>query len=276
MDNVLVSIVIINYNTFKLTCSCIESIYAMEPGLDFEIILVDNNSSELPSRDFKKKFPEIVLIESPFNTGFAKGNNLGVKQAKGKYILLLNSDTVLLNNAISRAMIFLADKPDVGVVSARLEYPDGKPQHNCQRFPSVKVKLFEVFRLQKILGKTISGKILFGPFFDYESVAYPDWVWGTFFMFRKSSLNRFPQKKLADDFFMYGEDMQWCMDFKLIGLTTAFTPEARVMHLMGMSKGEKDRLIKTHLHLFMQQYFSVPHRFLIKLSNFLLTGTYGY
>jgi len=270
-----VSIVIINYNTFALTCDCIKSIVKMTSGLKYEIIVVDNNSTELPASEFKREFQDIILIESPINVGFAKGNNLGITHSSGKYILLLNSDTVLLNDAISHSMNFLEREQGVGVVSAKLEYPDGRVQHNCQRFPSIRYKLFELLRLQKILGKSCSGKILFGPFFDYKSVAYPDWVWGTFFMFRRNLLEQLPSRKLADDFFMYVEDVQWCMDFRLMGYQIAFLPTARVLHLMGGSGAGKNEWMKKNMNQFIERYSWVK-RILIRFLDYMLQTRFKY
>lgn len=265
-----VSIIIVNYNTFQLTCNCIESIYKEEAYLHFEIILIDNASTECDPNDFVKKFPLIKLIRNDINLGFAKGNNVGISHAQGDFILLLNSDTVLLNDAVSICREFLESNKSVGVVSARLEYPDGKAQHNCQRFPSVKYKLFELLRLQKIVGRSKAGKVLLGAFFNYDVVAFPDWTWGTFFLFRRALLNKLPDKKLPDIFFMYTEDMQWCMEFRLLGYGIAFVPQARVLHLMGMSKGPKHEMMHQNEDQFMRLYYSTFNRSLIRfLDSFL-------
>ena len=95
-----ISVVIINYNTFELTSNCLRSIYRHTSEIEFEIVLVDNDSSECSPDLFLSEFPDIELVKSPINGGFAKGNNLGVERAKGRYIALLNSDTELLNNAL--------------------------------------------------------------------------------------------------------------------------------------------------------------------------------
>src|ERR1700761_7305700 len=105
------SIIIINYNTFQLTCNCIQSIYDKLTGVDFEIILVDNASVECDAHLFKAKFPNINLIISPTNTGFTGGNNLGVANATGEYLLLLNSDTELINNAPKICLDHLMQHP---------------------------------------------------------------------------------------------------------------------------------------------------------------------
>lgn len=270
MEKVDVSIVVINYNTFDLTCQCVDSIYRHAASDSFEIILVDNASSERDPSDFLGRFPRLNLIKSRENLGFAKGNNLGIGQAKGEYILLLNSDAVLLNDVPAILINFLKEHNDVAAASGRLEYPDGRIQHNCQRFPSVRYGLFELLRLQKVVGKQRGGKILFGAFFDHRSVAFPDWIWGTCFMFRRQLLDELPGGKLADDFFMYGEDVQWCMEFKGLGYRIAFEPEARVLHYMGKSGGAKSALIDANMNILMDKYYSPLEKHCIRLLDRML------
>ena len=270
MDEVKVSIIIVNFNTFELTCQCIQSILDKVKGLAVEIILVDNHSHDVAPIEFQKKFSCVKLVRSYSNLGFAKGNNLGISISNARYILLLNSDTRLKNDAVSSVKFFLDQHKDVAAATARLEYPDGKVQHNCQRFPSIKYQLIELLRLQKI-SKSVR-KNLFGPFFDYDSVAFPDWIWGTFFMFKKELLLQLPNQKLADDFFMYGEDMQWCLDFKKLNYKIGFVPEAQVIHYLGASKGNKNELMRVNYQKLMKQYYPRWKRKIISILNFLLPG----
>ncbi len=271
-----VSIVIINYNTFQLTCSCIESVIQKTTDLEYEIILVDNASTEIDPKNFLAKFPSVILVESNMNDGFAKGNNRGILVAKGKYILLLNSDTILKNNAVAICFHFLENNHHVAVVGARLENPDGTHQCNCQRLPSIKYGMLEFLRIQKFTSYQWGGKVLLGFFFDHKSVIYPDWVWGTFFMFRKSILEKFPNGRLHDDYFMYVEDMQWCFEFRKRGYEIAFEPNAVAIHLNGQSKGNKPKMMRDNTELFMIQYYNPVSRFFIKVLNLLLTGNYAY
>lgn len=268
-----VSIIIVNYNTFELTSQCLASIYNLSKA-SFEIVLVDNGSTECNPEKFLLEFPAIKLIKSVENLGFAKGNNLGIASASGDYILLLNSDTILLNDAITPCLAFLKQHKNVAVTTCRLQFPDGATQHNCQSFPSISKSLVELFRIQKIF-PSIKRK-LFGSFFDYASVAYPDWVWGTFFMFRKELLNQLPSAKLADDFFMYGEDMQWCMEFRKLGFEVSFLPDAKITHLMGASQGAKNAMMEQNLNAFMEKYYSAWKRMGIRIINFLLKARYAY
>lgn len=265
-----VSVIIINYNTFQLTYNCIKSVIQNTSGINYEIILVDNASSECRASLFKEYFPKINLIESKENLGFSKGNNLGIKFAKGNYILLLNSDVELKNNAIKITFDYLKNNVLSGVVTARITYPDGSPQSVCQRFPSIRYQLIELFRLHKLFPEKIVGKILLGPFFKYNENIKADWIWGTYFMFQKEILKKLPSQKLNDDFFMYGEDIQWCFDIKNIGYEVHFCHYAEVLHYLGGSNGNSKNLIKQNHLLFMDNNYNFVHRLCIKFISSIL------
>ena len=225
------SIIIINYNTFALTGNCIRSIREKLTGVEYEIILVDNASKECDPDLFLKEFPFIRLIKSQENTGFTGGNNLGVSAAKGKYLLLLNSDTELINNAPRICLDHLKAHEDVGMVTCQLRYPDGRIQHNCRRFRTIGWELQEVFPLYKLLPKEKREALMLHHYFDHQRPVECDWVWGAFMLFPASVILKLPQQKLSDDFFMYCEDVLWCWDFKQLGYKIMFLPEAQVMHV---------------------------------------------
>lgn len=256
VDAMDVSVIILNYNTFELTCNCISSVLRKTSGCSFEVIVVDNASTERDPADFLDLFPMIKLVVNSENEGFAKGNNSGIAMSTGEYVLLLNSDTELLNNAILYCLQSIKKYPSISAVTCRLLYPDGTVQHNCQRFPSLRYKLFELFRLQKVLPRKLAGTILLGYFFDYKSWTYPDWIWGTFFMFRRRLLGLLQNGKLAEDFFMYVEDMQWCKEFRKLGYHVAFEPLGEVVHYMGKSKADRQALIEANVKKFMMHYHS--------------------
>jgi GT2 family glycosyltransferase len=267
----LVSIVIVNYNTVDLTIQCIKSIENNSKYEPIEIIVVDNASKESVDH-VPKLFPNVKLLKSQENLGFARGNNLGIEAAKGELILLLNSDAELVNDAVEVCVKSLTSDDKVAVIAPRLIYPDGKVQHNCQRFPSIRYKLFELLRMQKVFRKA-GGKVLLGSFFDYNSPAYVDWVWGTFFMFPKQLLSVLPGKKLDDSFFMYCEDMEWCMQFKKRGYKILYNPAALVLHHMGMSKGNKNLYISSNTQVFMARHYSKFHQRMIALFGKFLQVT---
>ena len=240
------SIIIINYNTFQLTCNCIQSIYDKLLDVEYEIILVDNASIECDANLFKEKFPEIKLIISPTNTGFTGGNNLGIEHSTGEYLLLLNSDTELINNAPKICLDHLMQHPEVGMVTCQLSYPDGKIQYNTRRFRTISWELLEIIPLYKLLPKPKREALMLHHYFDHQSFASPDWVWGTFMLFPKKIIQQLPKKKLSDDFFMYCEDVLWCWEFKQLGYQIHFLPQAKVMHIHKGSSS-KDKLAKIRL-----------------------------
>lgn len=225
------SIIIVNYNTFDLTCKCIESVLKYTVLHDYEIILVDNDSSECSPHLFKERFPQIHLIVSPRNVGFAKGNNLGIGKARGDYLLLLNSDIELLEDAIVPLLDYMQQNPSVGVVSPMLVYPDGRIQHVAGRFPGVRYELVELLRLHKFLGP----EALLGWYFDHQSLVDADWVWGAFFLMRREVLELFPGRQLPDDFFMYFEDVQWCYYIKKAGYRIVYNPVVKAIHHVSAS-----------------------------------------
>src|SRR5690554_5149363 len=130
-----ISFIIINYNTFELTCKCISSIKTKVHDVGYEIILVDNASVEISADKFLEKFPDIKLIKSDVNLGFAKGNNLGISHARGNYICLINSDASLKSDFDTSAIDLLKNN-ELGFLTGKLVFPNGEVQHNCQPFPS--------------------------------------------------------------------------------------------------------------------------------------------
>ena len=237
------SIIIINYNTFQLTCNCIASIKEKLVDVEYEIILVDNASVECDANLFTIKFPFINLIKSLDNTGFTGGNNLGVAAAKGEYLLLLNSDTALINNAPAICLNYMQQHKEAGMVTCQLTYPDGRIQENCRKFRTISWELLEVFPFYKLLPKAKREALMLHHYFDHKSFVDCDWVWGAYMLFPKNIIEQLPQKKLSDDFFMYCEDALWCWDFKQLGYKIHFLPQAKVMHIHKGSVS-KDKWIK--------------------------------
>ncbi len=266
-----ISIIIINYNTFEMTCKCIESLYKYNDGFSYEIILVDNASVECDANLFLEKFPSIHLIISKENLGFAGGNNLGIQSATGAYILLLNSDTELIENSILLCLNYMKANKKIGVLSPKLIFPDGTHQAVAQRFPSVKYQFMELFRLQKLFSKNRAGKLLLGAFFDHNENAKVDWVWGAFFLFRKEILNLLPEQKLDDTYFMYFEDMQWCMDIQKLGFEIHYFAGTKIIHKMGGSSGKKNEMMLKNGQIFMQRNYTHFEQKLIKKINQWLT-----
>jgi GT2 family glycosyltransferase len=249
MIDVEVSVIIVNYNTFEITSNCIKSVIE-NTSVSYEIILVDNASTEKDPDLLKEFFPQITLIKSTKNIGFAKGNNLGIAVSKGTYILLLNSDTILINKAIDLSVDRIKQNGKIGALSCRLENTDGSPQGASNEFVTIRKNIIRTFRLQKVLPAYQFKKL------DLEVEHETDWIWGTFFLFPSYILKHLPQNKLPDDFFMYGEDKQWCYRFKKLGYSIIYYPTAKIQHLIGASSSNKenDRFVKYFLPNEYQMY----------------------
>jgi len=273
-----VSVIIINYNTFQLTCEAVESIIQHTHGVSYEIIVVDNASTECDPGLFAERFPSINLVRNPDNSGFAKGNNLGIEHSMGETILLFNSDAACLNDAITLTYQELKAEANLGLTTARLEYPDGRIQHSCGRFPSINLQLIELLRLQKLMSAEQRGNVLQGAFFTYDKPLYPDWVWGTYFHIKREVLAKMPGGHLADDFFMYAEDLQWSYTVRKLGYTIKYVPKAHVMHYFSQSTKKDKRLNQGNMILqnedtfFKREYgwATTKAYYLTKMANFLL------
>jgi hypothetical protein len=256
-----VSIIIVNYNTKDLLIQCLKSVYSKTEGIEFEIIVVDNNSNDGSEESIKTCFPEVIFIQSGANIGFGRANNLGIEKAKGAYVFLLNSDTILLNNAVRILHDYMVFDLKVGVCGGNLYNVHGKPTISfSQLMPSIFNDLDSFFG--GIYSKIMYGKSMF---FNHseEAINIDGYVCGADMMIRKSVLD---EVGLFDsDFFMYYEETELTWRIKRAGYKIASVPDARIIHLEGASEiikeNTKRRMIKSKYLYFekinKQSYFKI-------------------
>ena len=226
------SIIILNYNSFQLTADCIRSVLANMGDLQAELILVDNDSTECDPGKFPELFPSIILVRSGRNGGFAYGNNKGIEVAKGEFILLLNSDTIIRENSFQLSLDHFRQNPDTGVLGCRMTYPDGSIQYTARRFRSISWELLDMFRFIPLLMSYEKRSVkMLGKYFRHDRNMDCDWLNGAYFMFRKSILQKMPGNKLDDRFFMYGEDQLWCEQVKKLGFVNRFFAGTTIIHI---------------------------------------------
>lgn len=228
-----VSIIIVNYNTCNLLRECLSSIFQHTHGLDFEIIVIDNASSDGSREMLEKEFPQVIRIYNSRNMGFAAANNQGIKRAAGDYLLLLNSDTQIIGEAIRDTYGFMEEHPQAGIAGCRLLHADGTLQPSCRSFPSVWNIFVESFFLYLIFRKTkLFGKYYMSHF-DHQSVREVDVVMGAFMFIRRAT---FDVVGLFDeDYFLYSEETDFCYRAHRAGFKTFFFPHAAIIHLEGGS-----------------------------------------
>lgn len=218
------SIIIVNYKTANLTVNCIDSIKLSQIEFDYEIIVVDNYSCDDSEEMIVAAHPDIRWIQNTYNAGFGRGNNLGVENAEGEYILLVNSDLTVKPDSIATCFNHLIANFEVGIVSCQILYPDGRPQNFTSTVASYK----------KILERNLLIDYFFIKGFDYKIEA----VMGSFMMFQAK---RFIQVgKFDPDFFMYSEEIELCHRFSQRGFSIVLVDSTSVFHLNGGSSSAKD------------------------------------
>ncbi len=228
---VTISIIIVNFETPSYTLECIRSIYKNPPSSSFEIILIDNGSKDESLDLVRGEFPEVICIETGSNQGFSKANNLGVNNARGQYVLLLNSDTEILDNSIARMLDYMVLHPDMGVVGPKQLNGQGRLQLSWGDFPTL---VSEIYR------KLIHHRLSINDFKvrDYLEEKYAgraevDWVSGSCLMARKKAL--FDAGLLDEHFFMYFEDIDLCRKVTNHGWKIHFLSDMTVLHYGGVS-----------------------------------------
>jgi hypothetical protein len=228
-----VSIVIVNWNTRDILADCLRSVYEQASELSFEIIVVDNASSDGSQEMVTSQFGEVTLIKNTENAGFASANNQGMRIAAGRYVLLLNSDTVVLDGAIEKVVAFADNVPDAAVVGCRVLNPDKTLQPTCFMYPSLLNMVLSCSYLYKLMPQSK----FFGrermTWWDREDSRQVDVVTGCFMLIRKIAIDRVGM--MDERFLMYAEETDYCYRFKNSGWGIYFTPSSEIIHLGGQS-----------------------------------------
>ena len=252
-----VSIIIVSWNTEDILRNCLTSIYEDGGDVAFEVIVIDNASNDGSAEMVRKHFPKAVLIENSENRGFAAANNQGIKVAKGRYILLLNSDTIVLDKAIEKTLSFADGHPESAVVGCRVLNPDKTLQPTCFKFPSVLNMLLSTTYLYKLFPKSR----FFGrermTWWDRSDTRQVDVVTGCFMFVRREAIEQIGL--LDEQFFIYGEETDWCYRFKNAGWQVIFTPCAEIIHLGGLSTKQKATAMIVRLRKSILQFMKKHH-----------------
>ena len=232
-----VSIIVVAWNVRDFVYNCLKSVYKETIEIKFEVIYVDNGSEDGSVEMVKSKFPEVRIIENSENLGFIKANNQGIKIARGRYILLLNSDTIVLDNAIAKTVKFADDHPESAIVGCKVLNPDGSLQRNAFQFYSTINMIFHVTYLSKLFPRNkLFAKERYGEW-DFNDVREVDVIVGCYSLVRMEAIK---QVDLMDElFFVYGDDIDWCYLFVKTGWKVIFTPEPKIIHFGGQTTKKK-------------------------------------
>ncbi|MDD5110146.1 MAG: glycosyltransferase family 2 protein [Patescibacteria group bacterium] len=203
-----ISVVILNYRQRGLVRQCLRGVLLSKPRCSYEVIVVDNHSHDRCLEMVAEQFPWAVRLQSPVNGGFSAGNNLGIRTARGRYILILNPDIALLEGQLDALLEFCESHPRVGVVGPRLTYPLGAPQESCRRFPQLFIPLYR----RTLLGRLPSVQRKLDAFlmrdFNHAECRPVDWLMGACLLVRRET---FDAVGLFDEkYFLYYEDLDFC------------------------------------------------------------------
>lgn len=252
------TIIVLNYNTRELLLDCLNGFAREVVEEDWQVVVVDNGSSDGSAGAVQAAFPSVELVRSDRNVGFAAGNNLGLQQARGAALMLLNTDVIVTGTQLNELVTYLEIHPDVGAVSAGLRTRDGEPQAFAYGDdPSLGYILRRGAR--RLLGRK--------PLHDWH-VAEPidtDWVSGACLAVRASVYRRIGG--LDEQFFLYFEDVDWCRRIRHAGWRIVYNPEVQVIHLGGRSQPERavaNRLYETSLLKFYAKHYGVLARAALK------------
>jgi len=233
------SIVIVNWNTRELLQSCLTLIRAKTQGIIYEILVVDNASTDGSAAMVLESFPDVVLMQNEENLGFARANNQAIRRSRGRYILLLNPDTIVLDNALGQMVAFADAEPQIGALGCKILTADGSVDFRCaRRFPSLLTELLSRTRLSKRFPHhPLFGRFLMGDW-DHNSSREVECLVGSCMMVRREVIEQVGL--LDEDFFMYGEDMEWCYRIKKAEWRIFYYSEPQIIHI-GSQSTEQNR-----------------------------------
>ena len=250
------SIIVVNYNTYDLTKQTIDSVLEKQLPFSYEIMLVDNKSmddSMIKLQGYYEKYMEsgiIKVILNDANLGFAKANNIGMRCSTGEYILLLNSDTYVVEDCLEKCMAYIEShnkvnqqvgQGEIGALGCKVVLPDGTLDHACKRgFPTPKASLYYFLKWHK------KDPIKYGLYdalhLGEDEVGEVDCLMGAFMLMPRKALDEVGL--LDEDFFMYGEDIDLCYRIKAGGYKIVYYPEAKIIHYKGgSSKKRRNKVI---------------------------------
>jgi GT2 family glycosyltransferase len=256
-----VSVVVVNWNTRDELRRCLASVFGETKDVSFEVFVVDNASADGSAEMVRREFPQVELIANADNRGFAAANNQALLRARGRYCLLLNPDTRVLDGAIDRCVRLADETPDVGALGCQVLEGEGAVQRTCFRFPSV----FDEILTRTGLARALPGG---GPTmkdWDRTTARDVDVVSGMFLLVRREAMD---EVGLMDEaYFVYAEEADWCFRLRRAGWRNAFTPAARIVHEGG--GGKSTAQVKVAMHVQLQKSMLVFHRKNRGLASYL-------
>jgi GT2 family glycosyltransferase/lipopolysaccharide/colanic/teichoic acid biosynthesis glycosyltransferase/preprotein translocase subunit Sss1 len=207
---------------------CLASLERHPPSGDFEVLVVDNASSDGTPERIAERFASVRLLINKDNTGYSRGVNQGIRSSSGRLLLIINPDIVLQEGSIDRIVEFIDRTPDAGIAGSKLVYPDGRLQYSCRRFYSFKVLLLRRTFLGRIFPNVRILREHLMMDYDHMTPRQVDWVLGACMLVRREAIERVGS--MDERFFLYFEDIDWCYRMKNHGWSIYYVPESVMVH----------------------------------------------
>jgi len=258
-DSPMLSIVLVCWNNDSYLDACLKSLY--ETGLrnDFDIVVVDNGSTDGSQQMLVEKYPAVRIIQNTRNVGLGKASNQGIENTRGKYILLLNNDTIVNGQSFDEMIEFLEQNPGTGAIGGKLLNPDGSTQAGYNYFPS----LFQEFLVATRLGELIRPG--YPAVMDADEIRSVDWMGSACLMVRRSALD---QVGLLDEgYFIYGDETDLQYRLKKAGWDVYYLPDATTIHFGGrsMDRWRRRKMVYRGKMLFYQNHYGVLQTFFLRV-----------
>jgi O-antigen biosynthesis protein len=253
------SIIIVNYNVREFLDNALVSISKAARGLEHEIYVVDNASDDGSVELIRSKFPGVKLIVNESNLGFARANNLAIRKVKGTYLLLINPDTIVQENTLHVMVDFFEKNPDVGMAGCKILNPDGKLQIACRRsFPTPMTAFTKIVGLSSIFPNSRIFSRYNLTYLNPDETYEVDAISGSFMMLRRTVYETVGG--FDEDFFMYGEDLDWCYRIQKAGWKIFYVHSTQIIHYKGESTKRSDLdeigIFYQAMHLFVKKHLS--------------------
>ncbi len=263
------SIIIVNWNICELLRHCLASVAANRGDLSLEVIVVDNASSDDSVSMVRQEFPLVRLIASRENLGYTGGNNLGAREARGRYLLILNPDTEIVGDALNKMVAYLDEHPTVGALGPQLLNPDGSIQPSRRRFPQIATAFFQgtPFSWRWFRDSNRFARIHCMADYADDQVQPVDWLVGAALMIRRETWQEVGS--FDDQFFMYSEEVDWCHRCRDAGWEVYYLPTAQIIHDEHKSSSLVPVMSRVRFHRsrvrYFRKYFGVGWGTIIRL-----------
>ena len=252
------SCIIVNYQQSESLKGCLNSIYQTIQEIDFEVIIIDNSEEDLGLQSLKENYPKVQIVYNPTNVGFSKANNQAAKIARGKFLFILNPDTILKEQAINSMFRHIRSNLEIGVLGPKVLNPDGSLQYSCRRYPTLWTGLFNRYSIFSRLfpQNRLTTRYLMLDF-EHNETSPVDWLSGCCLMIPKSvfeAVNGFDE-----NYFLFNEDIDLCRMLNQSGKKVIYFPEAKVIHKVSTSNSKTTSRVIIQRHLGMMYYFKKYH-----------------